>query len=50
MTTKQIDQIAKQMGLERGKGTYNGKPYWVRPSNKAIFTKRDIEALIGGAI
>lgn len=39
MTTfKQAMVIAKRLGLKRGKGTYNGKPFWHRPGDSRIIT------------
>lgn len=42
MTTKQIAQIAKDLGLVRGKGTYNGAAYWVR-EGKIVTAARVME-------
>lgn len=27
-TLREADRIARKLGLARGKGTYNGDPYW----------------------
>lgn len=47
MTIKQIATIAKSIGLVRGKGTYNGQPFWVRPGSSAIVTAERVLELAG---
>jgi hypothetical protein len=49
MTLKQADHIARQFGLVRGRGTYNGAAFWVRPGHPAIITlARLVEIVAGG--
>jgi hypothetical protein len=33
---------ALAVGLVRGKGTYNGRPYWVNPRTGAIVSPADL--------
>lgn len=47
MNTRQIAVIAKSLGLMRGKGTYNGQPFWVRPNSSAIITAERVLELAG---
>lgn len=42
MNAKQIAQIAKELGLTRGKGTYNGAAYWLR-DGKIVTASRVLE-------
>lgn len=41
MTIKQLDAYAKTIGLKRGKGTYNGAAFWIRP-NGAIVSRYEL--------
>ena len=41
------DKIAKSLGLVRGKGTYNGQAFWVRPGNPAIITRERLAEMAG---
>lgn len=45
MTIKQANKIAKQLGLARGTGTFNGAAYWKRPGSPAIITRTRIEQM-----
>lgn len=45
-TLKEANFIAKSLGLKRGKGTYNGAAYWVRPKTGAIVTRADLAGLV----
>lgn len=49
MTNKQIAALAKQLGLVRGKGTYNGQKFWVRPGSNAIITASRVLEIAGVA-
>lgn len=40
-------KIARDLGLVRGKGTYNGAPFWTRPNSNAIITLDRLEELAG---
>lgn len=46
-TLKEADKIAKGLGLVRGKGTYNGNAFWVRPGEAAIITRDRLAELAG---
>ncbi len=41
-TLREANAIARRLGLVRGKGTYNGAAYWVRPGSNAIITREDL--------
>lgn len=47
MNVKRIATLAKSLGLMRGKGTYNGSAYWVRPGSSAIITPERVLELAG---
>ena len=47
LTLKEADRLAKQLGLKRGRGTYNGAPFWVRPGHPAIITRWRLLELAG---
>jgi hypothetical protein len=47
MTIARINEYAKQIGLTRGKGTYNGSAYWVR-SGGQIVTKYELTMMYYG--
>lgn len=47
MNVKRIATLAKTLGLIRGKGTYNGQPFWVRPGSSAIITAERVLELAG---
>ena len=47
LTYKQATQLAKKLGLIRGRGTYNGAAFWVRPGNPAIITRHRLAELAG---
>jgi hypothetical protein len=49
MTLKQADRIARQLGLVRGRGTYNGAAFWVRPGRPAIITRACLVEIVNGA-
>lgn len=40
-------KIARELGLVRGKGTYNGAPFWTRPNSSAIITLDRLAELAG---
>ena len=46
-TLKQADKIAKEHGLVRGKGTYNGAAFWVRPNQHQIITRSRLAEIAG---
>ena len=46
-TLREADKIAKTLGLVRGKGTYNGAAFWVRPGSSAIITRERLAELAG---
>ena len=46
-TLKEADKIAKELGLVRGKGTYNGGAFWKRPGESAIITRERLAELAG---
>jgi hypothetical protein len=48
MTLKQADRIARQLGLVRGRGTYNGAAFWVRPGHPAIITRARLVEIVAG--
>lgn len=48
-TLREANKIAKALGLVRGKGTYNGEAFWVRPGNPAIITRARLAELAGRA-
>lgn len=45
-TIREADKIAKSLGLVRGKGTYNGAPYW-KDANGRIVTRERLAELAG---
>lgn len=45
MTLKQANRIARTLGLVRGRGTYNGAPFWRRPNDPAIITRARLAEL-----
>jgi len=47
LTLKQANELAKKLGFMRGRGTYNGDAYWLRPGNPAIITRNRLAALAG---
>lgn len=47
MNMTQIAKLAKELGLVRGKGTYNGQPFWTRPKSTAIITPNRVLELAG---
>jgi len=46
-TLREADKIAAGLGLVRGKGSYNGAAYWVRPGSSAIITRDRLAELAG---
>jgi hypothetical protein len=48
MTLKQADKAARELGLIRGKGTYNGAAFWVRPGHPAIITRARLVEIVNG--
>ncbi|WP_280192139.1 hypothetical protein [Delftia sp. PS-11] len=46
-TLRDADKIAKGLGLVRGKGSYNGEAFWVRPGHPAIITRARLAELAG---
>ena len=46
-TLKEANAIAKKLGLVRGKGTYNGAPYWLKDG--AIVTQERLGELADAA-
>lgn len=46
-TAKQISKMAKNLGLVRGSGTYNGAAFWVKPGSDAIITASRVLELSG---
>lgn len=48
MTLKQADRIARRLGLVRGRGTYLGAPFWVRPGHPAIITRARLVEIVNG--
>lgn len=47
MNAKQIAQLARTLGLVKGKGTYNGAAYWKREGSNAIITADRVMELAG---
>lgn len=45
-TVRQADKIARELGLVRGAGTYNGAPYW-KDGNGQIVTRDRLAELSG---
>lgn len=45
-TLKEADKIAKELGYLRGKGTYNGQPYWKNELGQ-IVTRDHLAELAG---
>lgn len=46
-TLKQANQIAKNLGLVKGSGKYNGETFWVRPGSAQIITRHRLAELAG---
>jgi hypothetical protein len=46
-TIKQLTIEAKQYGIIRAKGTYNGKTYWRWPCSNAIITRDRLLEILG---
>ena len=46
-TIKQITKEAKQIGIVRGKGTYNGGAYWKYSNSNAIITYARLLEILG---
>lgn len=46
-TIKQLTKEAKQFGIVRGKGTYNGGAYWKWRCDNAIITYDRILEILG---
>jgi hypothetical protein len=46
-TLREANKIAVAMGLVRGKGSYNGAAFWVRPGSDAIITRDRLAELAG---
>lgn len=46
-TLREANKMAAGLGLVRGKGTYNGAAFWVRPGNSAIITRERLAELAG---
>lgn len=46
-TIKQITIEAKQFGIVRGKGTYNGGAYWKWPCDSTIITYARLLEILG---
>jgi hypothetical protein len=47
-TVREADKIAKSLGLSRGKGTYNGAPYWTNDAGQIV--TRDRLAELAGLV
>jgi hypothetical protein len=47
MNAKQIAQIAKDLCLVRGSGTYNGAVYWKRKGSNSIITAARVLEIAG---
>ncbi len=47
MTLREANKIAAGLGLVRGKGSYNGAVFWVRPGSTAIITRLRLAELAG---
>lgn len=45
-TLREANKIAKELGLTRGKGTYNGVAYW-KNENGQIVTRARLDELAG---
>ena len=45
-TLREADKIARSLGLVRGKGTYNGAPYW-KGAHGQIVTRDRLAELAG---
>lgn len=43
-TLRECDKIARQLGIKRGAGTYNGLPYWKNKFGH-ILTRSDLETM-----
>ena len=39
-TVREADKIAKALGFTRGKGTYNGAPYWLDSLGRIVTRDR----------
>lgn len=46
-TLREADKIAKNLGLVRGTGKYNGEAFWVRPGSPAIITRARLAEMAG---
>lgn len=46
-TLRDADKIARDLGLVRGAGKYNGQAFWVYPGNPAIITRARLAELAG---
>lgn len=46
-TLREANKIAANLGLVRGKGTYNGDAFWTRPGSSAIITRNRLAELAG---
>lgn len=46
-TLREANKIAAELGLVRGKGTYNGQAFWVRPGSPAIITRERLAEMAG---
>lgn len=46
-TLREADKIAKDLGLVRGTGTYNGHPFWKLHGEHAIITRDRLAELAG---
>ena len=46
-TLKEADKLAKQQGLVRGNGTYNGRAFWTRPGSNQIITRERLAEICG---
>lgn len=47
MNAKQIAKLAKELGLKKARGTYNGAAYWKREGSDAIITASRVLELAG---
>lgn len=47
MNARQIAKLAKSLGLKAGRGTYNGRKFWVREGSNAIITASRVLELAG---
>jgi hypothetical protein len=47
-TVREADKIAKALGFTRGKGTYNGAPYWLDSLGRIV--TRDRLAELAGLV